>query len=197
MDLLTAIITSFITIFAIMDPFASLSPFLAFTKDCKDNELRGVANKSVLIAGVVAIIFVIAGPPLLVALSITLNDFKIAGGIVLVLLGLENTLNLNLGHAAEEKTKSLDSAAVLIGTPLLTGPGLMTSLIVLDKEVTIVPVLIALCAALFICWLIFIYSSNVRKILGDRFIQVFSKVMGLFLIAIGISFIRSGFAAGG
>ena len=191
MDLPSAAITSFITIFAIMDPVASIPPFLALTKECKDGEINSVANKAVLIAGLLAIVFTLAGPPLLGALSITLNDFKIAGGIVLVLMGLENVLDFALSNGHNKKS-GLDSAAVLIATPLLTGPGLMTSLVILNKEYSIMPVAISLAVALGISWLLLRNAGKARAVVGDRVIMVFSKVMGLFLIAMGISFIRAG-----
>lgn len=193
MDLPSAIIASFITIFAIMDPFASIPPFLALTKDCKDKELVNVANKSVLIAGLLAAVFTVAGPPLLNALSITLSDFKIAGGIVLVLMGLENVMNLSFSNGHDKKKEGLDSAAVLIATPLLTGPGLMTSLVIMDKEYTLLPVMVSLFAALLISWLLLRNAGRARQIVGEKVIMIFSKVMGLFLIATGIAFIRAGF----
>jgi multiple antibiotic resistance protein len=189
-----AIIASVITIFAIMDPFASLSPFLAFTKNCKNAEAKKVATHAVVIAGAVAIVFLFAGPFILNTLSITLSDFKIAGGIVLVLLGIENTLNIQL--TKENKKGSLDSIAVLIATPLLTGPGLMTTLIILDKENGVVPVVIALVISLILSLVILMNATNVRDRLGSRVIVIFSKVMGLFLIALGIAFIRTGILNG-
>jgi multiple antibiotic resistance protein len=191
MDTLSMIIASFVTIFAIMDPFASLPPFLVFTRKCREAELRSVATKAVLIAGCLAFLFTMAGPLIMSAISITLADFKIAGGIVLVLLGLENSINLHLSSNSKGK-EGLDSAAVLIGTPLLTGPGLMTTLVILDKEYSTVPVFVALLAALSVSWVILINAGKVRKALGDRVIMIASKVIGLFLMAMGIAFIRSG-----
>lgn len=189
-----SIITSFITIFAIMDPFASLSPFLIFTKNCKNKDAKKVAVHAVVIAAVVAIVFLLAGPLILGILSITISDFKIAGGIVLVLLGIENTLSMHF--TKENKKGNLDSIAVLIATPLLTGPGLMTSLIILDKENGIVPVVIALALSLILSLLILVNAAGIRDRLGSRVIVIFSKVMGLFLIALGIAFIRTGILGG-
>jgi multiple antibiotic resistance protein len=186
-----SLIASFITLFAIMDPFASLPVFLTFTKGCNKNEAVGVANKAVLIAGAVAVVFAVAGPPLLTALSITLSDFKVAGGIVLVLLGLENALNFSLSQG-KKRQEGLDSAAVLIATPLLTGPGLMTSLVVLGKEYDFLTVFVALAGALALSWLVLVKATSLRKAVGDRVVTVLSRVIGLVLIAMGISFLRAG-----
>lgn len=188
---LSAIIAPFITLFAIMDPFASLPVFLNSTKGCKDSEVVGVANKAVMIAGVVAVVFAVAGPPLLAVLSITLSDFKVAGGIVLILLGLENALNFSLSPN-HGKREGLDAAAVLIATPLLTGPGLMTSIVVLSREYDFLVVLMALAGALLVSWVVLVKSADIRKGVGDRVVTVISRVIGLVLIAMGIAFIRAG-----
>jgi multiple antibiotic resistance protein len=188
---LSVIIAPFITLFAIMDPFASLPVFLGSTKGCKDREVVGVATKAVVIAGAVAAVFAVAGPPLLAVLSITLSDFKVAGGIVLVLLGLQNTLNFSLS-SSHGRREGLDAAAVLIATPLLTGPGLMTSIILLNGEYDFLVVFAALVAALLVSWIVLVKAADIRKGVGGNAVLVISRIIGLVLIAMGIAFIRSG-----
>ena len=191
MALAESVAASFITIFAIMDPFGSIPPFLALTSRLSGSEAKAVADKAVLIAGILAVVFAVAGAPIMEALSITVSDFRIAGGIVLVLLGLETTLGFSFSKG-EGKGSGLDSAAVLIATPLLTGPGLMTSLVILGGEHGLLPVGIALLAALIVSWLMLRNADKVRVAAGEKVIMVFSKVMGLFLMAVGVSFIRAG-----
>ncbi len=190
-NILMQIILSTITIFIIMDPFASIPPFLAGTRKCKDKEAANLANKAIIIAGAVALLFMFFGNMLLQALGITLLDFKVAGGIVLILLGLENVLSFHISNAKDKK-EGLESVAVLIGTPLLTGPGLITTLIVLLDMNGIISTTIALMLALLASWLILRNAIHIRNILGDRVISIISKIIGLLLIALGISFIRSG-----
>ena len=150
---LISLFIPFITLFIIMDPFASIPPFLMLTRNCKEEEMKSTANKAVLIAAVIAFIFVFGGMEILKILSITLSDFKIAGGMVLVLLGLENVLNFTLSNGHNKKDV-VDSVAVLIATPLLTGPGLISSLIIMVQTFAIGNVLIALSATLFISLII-------------------------------------------
>ncbi len=190
-EFLSATFVSFLTLFVIMDPFASLPAFFSLTKGCKEKKMKQTATKAVVIAGILAVIFLFGGLELLQILSITLADFKIAGGIMLMLLGLENVLNFTFSHSSN-KEEGLESAVVLIATPLLTGPGLITTLIVLSQTQGYLPVLIALVGALFLSWIILYYATNARKILGDRIITVFSRIMGLILLALGISFIKGG-----
>jgi multiple antibiotic resistance protein len=191
MDLLTSLFVSFFTIFIVMDPFASIPPFLVFTKKCKDKELNDTANKAVLIAGIIALIFIFGGMEILKILSVTLDDFKVAGGLVLVLMGLENVLNFSLSKNEDSKA-GLESAVVLIATPLLTGPGLITALIILVKDNGLVPVLASLFAALALSWLVLRNAVYLRNLCGDRVISVFSKIMSLLLMALGVSYIKTG-----
>ena len=193
-DFVSAVFVSFLTLFVIMDPFASLPAFFSLTKKCKEKEMKQTATKAVVIAGILAVVFLFGGLEILKVLSITLDDFKIAGGIVLMLLGLENVLNFTFSHG-ENKEEGLESAVVLIATPLLTGPGLITTLIVLSQTQGYVPVFAALIGALLLSWIILYNATLARKILGDRVITVFSKIMGLILIALGISFIKGGLAS--
>lgn len=132
MDLLASFITSFITLFVIMDPFASLPAFIALTKGFNDSQRMKSANKAVLIAGILALIFLFAGTALLDVLGISLGSFRVAGGILLALLGLETVLGFSFNH--HEKKRDLNAVAVLIATPLLTGPGLLSSLILLSSN---------------------------------------------------------------
>lgn len=191
MDMLLQIFLSFITIFIIMDPFASIPPFLAGTRKCKDKEVADLANKAIIIAGAVALVFMFFGNMLLEALGITLLDFKVAGGIVLVLLGLENVMSFTISNVKDKK-EGLESVAVLIGTPLLTGPGLITTLIVLMDINGVITTIISLLLALIASWIVLRNAVHIRNMLGDRAISIISKIIGLLLIALGISFIKSG-----
>ena len=188
-DLLFLVLMSFVTIFLIMDPFPSLITFLRYTKNHSDKERRACATRAVLIAGLIAILFLFLGQILLDLMQITLSDFKIAGGIVIALLGIETVLGINLGNQAKS---NLNDLAVLIATPLLTGPGVVTSIIVLSRDNGILTTLIALLLALFVCWVLFIYSISIRKAAGEQKIEIISRVVGLLLVALGVSFVKQG-----
>jgi len=193
MDLLVSFITSFVTLFVIMDPFASLPAFIALTKNFNDSQRMQAANKAVTIAGILALIFLFAGTALLDALGISMGSFRIAGGILLALLGLETVLGFSFNH--EHKKQDLNAVAVLIATPLLTGPGLLSSLILLSSQFGYWIPLGAVVAALALSWLILHYSNVLKRVLGNQIIEISSKVMGLLLVGIGIEFIRGGLLA--
>ncbi|MFA5049794.1 MAG: MarC family protein [Candidatus Micrarchaeia archaeon] len=195
MDLLNQIAISFITIFLIMDPFASIPPFIALTKGCKEKEMRYVATRAVIIACLIAVVFMFGGSAVLSFMGVTLNDLKVAGGIVLGLLGLENVLGFTFTHGQNSKKDEMAAVAVIIATPLLSGPGLISTLMVLKDEIGLYVPLIALALAFLITWIMLLNASRIRAIAGDMFLRFLSKVIGLLLIALSVSFIKEGLMA--
>ncbi len=187
-----ALVASFITIFVIMDPFASSPYFLALTQKMTRKEAVAAANKAILIAGVIAVIFLFVGPLLLNYLGVILADFRVAGGIVLGLLGLE--MILGFSFTPPNDAHNWNAVAVLIATPLLTGPGLLSSLLILSEEHGYLVPLIATVIALFLSWILLRESERVREVVGHRPIEVVSKVFGLLLLTLAVNYVRIGLA---
>lgn len=189
-DFVAAFVSSFIMIFVIMDPFASIPQFLVLTRKLDEAQARAAANKAIIIATLLAVIFLFVGPAILSYLGITMNDFRVAGGIVLGLLGLEMVLGFSIGR----DEAAGDSIAVLIATPLLTGPGLLSSLVILSGDYGYAAPLAATMLAAFLSWILLINSRLLRRALGENIIVISSKVLGLMLLALAVSFIKAGVA---
>ncbi|MDO8553359.1 MAG: MarC family protein [Candidatus Micrarchaeota archaeon] len=189
-DFISSVLISFVTIFVIMDPFPSLIPFLEYTKKCSDNDRRTCATNAVVIAGIIAVVFMFVGPTLLSYLNLSISNLKIAGGIVLVLLGIETVLGISFGN--HNKKENINDVAILIATPLLTGPGLVSTLIILSESNGFLITLVALVFALLVSWFVLVGANTVKKIAGDQFIHVLAKIIGLLLLALGVAYIRTG-----
>lgn len=181
---------SLVTLFVIMDPFMSLPPLLSITKNFSEEKRRVAANKAIVVAGVLALAFLLAGPLLLQYLGITLSSFMIAGGIVLGLLGLQMVLHFSLS----QPEKDAGAAVVLIATPLLTGPGLLTTLVILNGQHGFAVTVAALVVALAAAWIVLSNASRIKSFIGDQVIEIVSRVMGLMLVAIAVTFIQKGLA---
>ncbi|MDD5318163.1 MAG: MarC family protein [Candidatus ainarchaeum sp.] len=194
-DFVSAFIPAFFYILFIVDPLVSIPMFISLTKRRSTREMHAAASKAVLIAGVIAVLFLFLGPPLLGVLHVSLGDFKIAGGIVLSLLGLEAILGIRLQKAEKSEKDSLMTVAVLIATPMLTGPGLMSALIVLSDEQGATVTLAATIAALAASWVVLYNAPLIRKLLGNQVIAIGSKVVGVPILALGISYARAGIIA--
>ncbi|MBI5225777.1 MarC family protein [Candidatus Micrarchaeota archaeon] len=184
-------IYAFVTLFVILDPFASIPAFLTLTRKLSDEDRRAVAHKAVLLAGILAFVFLFSGQTILNMLGVSLSSFKIAGGIVLGLMGLETILGFEING---NKEKDNDSIAVLIATPLLTGPGVITTSILLGHQVGLMVTAAAAFLALALAFIILHFAPRLHKVLGEKTINVFSKIMGLMLLALAVEFIRTGMA---
>lgn len=182
-------LTAFASLFVIMNPFSSILPFIMLTKDHSLEERRRSANLASLVAGGLAVIFLFLGPILLRLMGLSLSSFKIAGGIVLALLGLQTVLGFKLANGGENDKEAV---AVLIGTPLLTGPGVLTSVIILSDELGAAVTFAAILASVFLSWLILRAAGRVQKILGRQMLLVVVKIIGLLLVTRGVQFVVQG-----
>ena len=192
MEQLAALVAAFVYIFVIIDPLASLPVFITLTEKMKDAEVKKTARDAVLTAGVLALVFLFAGNQILSIMKIDFNSFRIAGGLVLGLLGLETVLGF---HGSKGKDEDRSAVVTLIATPMLTGPGLITVLIVMTGEMGYAIPLVGTLLSLFVSWIILDRAVMIKKLLGHQTIDIFANVFGLFLVAIGISFIKGGLGA--
>lgn len=192
MDYASALISAFFYIFVIIDPFASLPIFISLTNKFDEREIKRLARDAVLIAGAIALVFLFTGNFLLSFLRIDLDSFKIAGGIVLGLLGIETVLGIKMSKNSDE---GKNAVTTLIATPLLTGPGLITALIIMTGEQGYSVPLAATILALFVSWIILDNAFRIKNALGHQAIGILAKVVGLFLVAIGVGYVKAGLGA--
>jgi multiple antibiotic resistance protein len=181
-------IRSFITLFIIMDPFMSVAFFLGYSKNLDSKQ----KDKAILIAiGVAAflmLVFLISGLYLLNTLGISFNGFKMAGGIILLIMGVTTVLSIDMGS----KTENVSSGAILIGTPILAGPGALTTIIILSKDYGLVIPALAAVAVLVVSYLMLKFAKNLQQFIGTEIIEIMSKVLGLLLAALAVDFIHAG-----
>jgi multiple antibiotic resistance protein len=174
-------------LFFIFDPFASIPIFICMTKDLDANQKTSSANRAVLVAGLLFAIFAILGTSLLDVFSVTLDGFRIAGGIVLLLMALEIIFNLSL-----TKNQDADVAWVIIATPILTGPGVITTAVLLVAKYDLMTTMIAGAISLVITWILLRNAATILRIIGNQAIEIFSKIIGLLLAAMAVEFIMRG-----
>lgn len=185
---------AFIALLVIMDPLASIPAYLSITRNFVSEKKAEAANVAALTAGATLVAFIFIGPALFSFLSITINNFKVAGGIVLLIMGIQHVLGLDFGEIHGKK-KDLSLSLVIIGVPLLTGPGTLTAATLLVDSVGLPATLLAAILAVFTCRLVLGYSEHISRRVGPLGLEVFSRIMGLLLAAIAIAFIRSGLGA--
>lgn len=195
--MLNEIFLAFIPIFVAVDPIGLLPLFVGLTRRAAKKEKRKIIVQSVATALSLAIAFIVLGKWVFRVMGITVWDFMIAGGVILLCLSISDLLQ----PWKERRDLSEEMGAVPLGTPLIVGPAVLTtSLIMIDQHgvaATVISVVLNIC----LVGVTFIWSDFLIKILGKAGARALSKIMALFLAAIAVMMIRKGIvhllAAGG
>lgn len=189
MDDISGILYSFATLFIILDPLLSVPIFAAMTKGQSPAEIHKQAFIAVAVAGSLMYLFLVFNQVIFDILGLSIPSFQIAGGVLLFLLGIQEALGIELGHS---KGSVKSAAGVVIGTPLLCGPGTITTVMLLSKDYGFLIPFIAITLALVATWVILYYSELIQRILGEVVTDIMGKVLGMFLAAIAVNLITSG-----
>ena len=113
-------------------------------------------------------------------------------GSILFLLGLQEALGIELGRS---KGHTASAAGVVIGTPLLCGPGTITTVMLLSKDYGLLIPFVAITLSLLATWLILYYAEGIQRVLGDVVTDIMGKVLGMLVAAIAVRIIASGILA--
>jgi multiple antibiotic resistance protein len=191
------------SIFFLVDPFAALPTFLAITEGADPVRRRRVAGKGALTALIVLGTFAFTGEAIFKLFGITLPAFELAGGIILLLIGLDmlqakrSATQEAAGDTVAAAQKE-DAGIVPLGVPMLAGPGAITSVMVLVGQVQshwqMAAILISIALTALICYLVLGHSSLVVRVLGDTGIRILVRVMGLLLVALAAQYFVNGLA---
>jgi len=188
LEILKTLPHTFIPIFVAIDIFAGVPVFISLTEGMDDVEKRKVIRESTITAFAVSLLFVSLGEVIFKILGITVNDFKIAGGLILLVIAILDLLKQN----GDRKRLPEAVGVVPIGVPLIVGPAVLTTLIALIDHYGIPPTVISLIINLIIVWLLFINAKRIVTIIGKNGIIAISKVMALLLASIAVMMIRLG-----
>jgi len=191
-ELIPGIIYSFAALFIILDPILSVPIFSAMTKGQTSTEIHKQAFIAVAVAGALMYLVLVFNTAIFTILGLKMPAFQIAGGIILLLLGIQMALGIEFGH---KKKQAQTAAGVVIGTPLLCGPGTITTVMLLSKDYGMLIPFIAITLALIATWLILYFSDTIQRVLGDVVTDIMGKVLGMLVAAIAIQIVASGILA--
>lgn len=207
-DLLAVYATALVAFLVIVDPLGLTPIFIALTQGAERADRQRMALKASAIALGVLMAFALLGENLLAAIGIGIPAFRIAGGILLLLVALEMVFERRThrrentaGHVAGERTMAqhpvADISVFPMAVPLLAGPGAITTVILhtgahAGSWTHQLVVLAALVTTFMIVALALFLSARLERYLGPTLISVFSRLLGLLLSALAVQFVIDG-----
>ena len=188
LDMVHKFFVAFIPIFVAIDAIGLVAMFMGLAGDTPRDQRQREGFIAIFTALCISIGFIFLGKIIFTALGITVADFQVAGG--LILLGIAGRELLNVAPASREATD--DFGVVPLGMPLIAGPALLTALLVLVDTVGLVFTVAALLVNLALVVLAFWNADLVARWMGRQGLRGISKIVALLLAAIAVSLIRRG-----
>lgn len=201
MDIFDTFIVILVTLIIIMDPLGNLPFFLLFTEGNTHQEQMRMAGIAVAAACVILIFFGVTGDAILRFFGIGLPAFQVTGGFILFVYSLQmlRLIPGTIKSTDEEEQEGITKenvALVPLATPLLAGPGAITTIVVWQRSFSSplrLPLLaVAIVIACLVIYFVFYFGEKIHNILGVGGIRVVSRLMGLLLAVIAIQFIVDG-----
>jgi multiple antibiotic resistance protein len=188
-ELLPGILYAFAALFIILDPLLSVPIFAAMTTGQTAKEIHRQAFIAVAVAGGLMYVFLFFNTMIFDLLGLNMPSFQIAGGILLFLLGMQEALGIDIGRC---KDHSKTAAGVVIGTPLLCGPGTITTVMLLANSYGLLIPFIAITLSLIATWLVLYFAADIQRVVGDVVTDIMGKVLGMLVAAIAVKIVFSG-----
>ncbi|MEM8958333.1 MAG: MarC family protein [Pseudomonadota bacterium] len=202
MDLALAL-SAFATLFVVIDPIGLAPMFVAMTQGMDAHRRRGVALRACAIAVVLLTLFGLFGTALLDAIGVSLDAFRIAGGLLLFLIAVE----MLFGRRTERREKQQgdedhDPSVFPLATPLIAGPGSMATMILLtttkgEDWLGVLEIHLVMVAVITIVLVLFFLAGMIERALGRTGILVVTRLLGMLLGALSVQFVLDGLRGAG
>ncbi len=198
----TFLITSFVTLFVIIDPIGLAPIFIALTQGMSPRQQRRIGLRAVLVAAGILALFAVMGEAVLEFIGISMPAFRVAGGILLFLTALDmlferRTKRREDQSQADEETEDFDDPSVFpLSIPLLAGPGSITTVILLSGEnsgvLGFASVMGVVILVLLIALVLFFSAGALARVLGKTGVTVVTRLLGMLLAALAVQFVLDG-----
>jgi multiple antibiotic resistance protein len=194
-----AYIEAILALFAIVDPVGNIPVFLQITEHIPKDHRQKAFNISVMVAGSILFVFAFGGDAILnYVFHIRMADLQIAGGILLLVIAIEDLVfgSRRRPAALRGMVSAQDVACVPLACPLLAGPGAMVASVTTWQNPNAGPgaAIVAIIVVLGGFWIMMRFIQPIQKVIGTLISTVISKVMLVFIAAIGANMLFSGLA---
>ena len=179
----------FVPLFVAVDALGVLPIFINLTDNLTPSQKRKVLIQSLITASAVALVFLAIGPTALNVLNINVSDFMVAGGILLLVISLSDLLT---GEKRQRLVDPETLGAVPLGVPIITGPAVLTTSVLLANVHGMAITALALLTNIGIAGVIFWFAQPITRVLGNAGTMILSKMASLFLATIAVMLIRRG-----
>jgi multiple antibiotic resistance protein len=196
-------IASFLPLFVAVNVLGILPMYLGLTETLTAAERRRLTLLAVATATVIAVLILFAGQLVFSLLGITVNDLRVGGGLILLVLSISNLIfgdyrrrDPRQGEMGTEATAEMEDAAdvgvVPLGIPLIMGPAAITSILVSREAYGYLPTTVSLVVNMFLVFLALAFAPLIGRFMPSAMSRAVAKVASLFLAAISVSLIRAG-----
>ena len=181
-------VLSFIPLFVAIDVIGTVPIFLGLTEDFSERDKKKLLIEAVIAAFAIAVTFLVGGKLILNFIGITIDDFRIAGGIILLILSISDIL-----FSSEERKKTDTKIGIVpLGIPLIIGPAALTTILILVDQYGFKLTIVSMLVNFIIVWLILFYSRIVISVIGVGGTKAWAKIASLLLAAIAVMMMRVG-----
>ena len=194
LKLIEPYILTFIPLFVAVDAIGNIPVFVSMVEALSKRQRQRIIIESTTTAAILAVLFMFIGKWVFGVIGITISDFQVAGGILLFVISVKlllpgsSKLVLSNGH-------DKDVGVFPLGTPLITGPAVLTTVLIMRDSFGVWPTFISLVVNMLIAWVTLIKADVIMKLMGAGGTRAFSKIMYILLAAIGVMLVRRGIFA--
>ena len=196
---------AFVTLLAMLNPVEAAAAFATLTGDRSRADQRGIAVRATLVAGIILIGFGLIGRFLFEALGITLSAFRIAGGLLLLKVGVNMVFAQQTDTSQAEDSKAVphpsgDPAVFPLAIPIITGPGALTAIVTLfgrtdGNPMVYLEICIVAVVVLLLTYLAMVGSESITRVLGKTGVDATGPLVGIIVAAIAVQLMIDGIFA--
>jgi multiple antibiotic resistance protein len=186
-------IESFLPLFVAINAPGIIPMYLGITEELSTTERRRLTLQAVVTAAVIAVLILFAGQLIFSLLGITVNDLRVGGGLILLILSISNLIFGDFKRRDPTAGEPDASVGVVpLGIPMIMGPAAITSILVSRESFGYIPTLLSLSVNLCLVFLVLAFAPYIGRFVGPAVSRAIAKVASLFLAAISVALIRAG-----
>ena len=187
-------IESFLPLFVAINPMGIIPIYLSVTENLPAADRRRLTLQAMLTAVGLSVLILFAGQLIFSLLGITVNDLRVGGGLILLVLSISNLIfgDYRRRDPTEEGEDLASVGIVPLGIPLIVGPAAITSILVSREAYGYIPTLLSLIVNMGLVFLTLVASPYIGRATGTAGSRAIAKVASLFLAAISVAMIRAG-----